>query len=290
MSEPIALQTISVDGFTCYDGVTAPTDADGNLWVWQDIEGWFGGLDVRGAPVERPLHDGDFDGPAPLGSRTVTVKGTLIASTRAGLQRGLDRLAAVLTTVVRRSDLVVDEAQRGVTRTATVRLGGPTQVQRMGTYQADWSLSLYAADPLRYGTVVRVITILPFTPGSGRVYNLVPNRHYGKASRNGMGDVVNAGNASTPLQITFYGPCTNPGIRIVGGAETQYMGTLISTDRVVIDTASRTVLLNGANRRQNLSAASRWLSAPPGTTRLYHWVDNVDRLGSASVAWRDAWA
>jgi hypothetical protein len=290
VSEPIALQTISVDGFTCYDGVTAPTDEDGNLWVWQDIEGWFGGLDVRGAPVERPLTDGDFDGPAPLGSRTVTVKGTLIASTRAGLQRGLDRLAAVLTTVVRRSDLVVDEAQRGVTRTATVRLGGPTQVSRKSTYQADWSLSLYAADPLRYGTVVNVITILPFSAGSGRVYNLVPNRHYGKASRSGTGDVVNAGNASTPLQITFYGPCTNPGMRIVGGAETQYMGTLTANDRVVIDTASRTVLLNGANRRQNLSATSRWLSAPPGTTRVYHWVDNVDRLGSASVAWRDAWA
>lgn len=290
MTEPIALQTITVDGFTCYDGVTAPTDTDGNLWVWQDIEGWFGGLDVRGAPVERPLTDGDFDGPAPLGSRTVTVKGTLIAETRAGLQRGLDRLAAVLTTAVRRSDLVVDETQRGVARQATVRLGGPTVVSRKSTYQADWSLSLYAADPLRYGTVVHVISILPFSAGSGRTYNLIPNRHYGKAARDGTGIVTNAGTASTPLRITFVGPCTNPGIRIVGGAETQYMGTLTVDDSVVIDTASRTVLLNGANRRQNLSASSRWLSAPPGDTRLYHWVDNVDRLGSASVAWRDAWS
>lgn len=290
MTEPIALQTVNVDGFTAYDGVTAPTDIDGNLWIWQDIEGWFGGLDVRGGPIERPLTDGDFDGPAPLASRTVTVKGTLIAQTRAGLQRGLDRLAAVLTTVVRRADLVVDETQRGVARQAAVRLGGPTVVQRKSTYQADWSLSLYAADPLRYGTIGHVITILPFSAGSGRVYNLVPNRHYGKAARSGTGDVGNAGNAATPLNIAFYGPCTNPGIRIVGGEETQYMGTLTAADTVVIDTASRTVLLNGANRRQNLSATSRWLSAPPGNTRLYHWVDNVDKQGSCSVAWRDAWS
>ena len=289
MTEPIAQQTITVDGFICYDDVDPPADLDGNTYIWQDIEGWFGGLEVRGAAIDRPMVDGDYDGPAPLGARTVTVTGTLLATTRAGLQRGLDRLGAVLTTAVRRADLIVDEAQRGVTRQALVRLGGPTQIKRTSTYRADWSLNLYAADPLRYGSIVHVIIILPFTAGTGRTYNLIPNRRYGKASRDGIGVVVNAGTADTPLRITFVGPCTNPGIRIVGGAETQYMGTLTASDSVVIDTAGRTVLLNGANRRQNLSANSRWLSAPPGTTRLYHWVDNVDRLGSASVAWRDAW-
>jgi len=185
---------------------------------------------------------------------------------------------------------VVDEPQRGVSRQADVRLGSHTMVERKSQYQADWSLVLYASDPARYGTAAHVITILPFQAGSGRTYNLIPNRHYGANSRNGIGTVTNAGNTSTPLVITFVGPCTNPGIRLVGGNEMQYLGVLSNQEQVVIDTQARTVLYNGANRRRNLSAASRWLYCPPGRTDLYHWVDNVSKTGSCSVAWRDAWS
>lgn len=290
MSEPIQQQTITIDDFVAYDFVDPPADVEGNTYVWQNIEGWFGGIGVRGAPIDRPMSDGAFDGPAPFEGRTVTISGTLLAKTRGGLQHGLDRLAGILSGQVRRATLVVDETQRGASRQAEVRLGGPTMIDRLSTYQADWSLVLFSPDPLRYGTSAHTITILPFAPGSGRTYNLIPNRHYGANSRNGIGTVTNAGNTNTPLVITFIGPCTNPGLRIVGGDQIQYMGSLSASEQVVIDTQKRTVLLNGANRRRNLSAASRWISAPPGSTQVYHWVDNVNKTGSCLVQWRDAWS
>lgn len=291
MTESIALQTISIDGFVAYDGVTAPEDVDGNTWVWQTIEGWFGNLDVRGAPVPRPLADGVHDGPAPFGGRSVTITGALIAQTRAGLQRGMDRIAAVLAGAQNRfGTLVIDETQRGVARQMVVRLDGPTMVTRTSTYAADWSLSLFAADPTRYGIVADSINILPYKPGGGRVYNLIPNRHYGSTGQPGTGDVVNDGNTDTPLTITFIGPCVNPGLRIVGGSQLQYMSAIEASEAVVVDCGRRTVELNGANRRRLLSAESRWLFAGPGRTQVYFWVDNVSKTGACNVTWRDAWS
>ncbi len=289
MTETIERQTITVDGFVAYDGVDPPADDDGNTYIWQTIDGWFGGLDVRGGPVARPLADGEYDGPAPFGGRTVTIGGTLLATTRAGLQHGLDRIAAVLAGPTRRSELVVDEAQRGVARQALVRLGGPTQIGRAGPYQADWSLSLYCSDPLRYGTTGHSLLLLPFAAGGGRTYNLIPNRHYGTTGQTGKGTAVNAGNAATPMVITFIGPCTNPGLRLTGGDEIQYLGVVASNEQVVIDTGAKTVLLNGANRRQNLAADSRWLKLAPGSNELFFWVDNVTKTGTCLVTWMDAW-
>jgi hypothetical protein len=291
MTETIQHQTVTVDGWTAHDIVDPPADTDGNVWIWQEIEGWFGGLDVRSGDVPRPLADGSHDGPAPFGGRTVTVSGSLVAATRSGLQRGMDRLAGVLASTEKRFDtLVVDETQRGVRRQALVRLSGPTMITRTSTYGAEWSLSFFAADPTRYGTVGQSLELLPYKAGGGRTYNLIPNRHYGATAQPGTGDVVNSGDTGTPLTVTFFGPCTNPGLRFVGGYGVQYLGTLTANDYVVIDSARRTVELNGANRRRLLSAESRWLFAPPGRTQVYFWVDNVNKTGKCSVAWRDAWS
>jgi len=207
------------------------------------------------------------------------------------LQRGMDRLARVLASTERRFDtLVVDESQRGVQRQMLVRLSGPTMITRTSTYGAEWSVSFFAADPTRYGTVGQSLELLPYKAGGGRTYNLIPNRHYGATAQPGTGDVVNSGDTGTPLTVTFFGPCTNPGLRFVGGYGVQYLGTLTANDYVVIDSARRTVELNGANRRRLLSAESRWLFAPPGRSQVYFWVDNVSKTGKCTVTWRDAWS
>lgn len=289
--EVIQNQTVTVDGWVAYDYVDPPVDSDGNIWIWQEIEGWFGGLDVRAAPVPRPLADGEHDGPAPFGGRTVTVSGSLVATSRAGLQRGMDRLAGVLASGTRRrGPLIIDEAQRGLARQALVRLAGPTMITRTSTYQAEWSISLYAADPIRHGLTEHSLHLIPFSSGGGRVYNLVPNRHYGTSDQSGTGDAHNAGNTNAPMVISLIGPCLNPSVRLVGGDAVRYMGTVIAGEVVVIDTGRRTVLLNGANRRQNLSADSRWITLPPGDSRLLFWTDDAGaKTGEAFITWQDAW-
>ena len=55
MSEPVLSQTIMVDGFTAYDYVDPPADTDGNTFIWQTIEGWFGGVAPRGNWMTLPI-------------------------------------------------------------------------------------------------------------------------------------------------------------------------------------------------------------------------------------------
>jgi hypothetical protein len=287
MSAPVISNSVSVDGWTCWDDPNPPADSDGNVWVWQEIDGWFGGLDPRGNPVPRPMIDGDFDGSAPFAGRTVTVKGTLLSPSRYALQVGLDRMARVLAGQVRRSQLVIDERVRSLTRGVMVRLAGPTLISRLDTYRAEWSITMYSPDSGRYGVTTHTISIGPFKPGTGRVYNLTFPRHYGAVGNDGRGHVFNAGDRATAPTITFFGPSVNPAIRRVGGNTLQLLMTLSQGDTAILDCAKRTVLVNGASRRQFLSADSRWIILPPGDTDLFYNVDSG--TGLCQVQWLDAW-
>jgi hypothetical protein len=287
----IVANVITVDGWSCYDYQDPPPDDDGNIWVWQEVTGWFGGLDPRGAPVARPLVDGDYDGIAPFSGRTVTITGALVATSRGGLQRGLDRIAGVLAGATRRGVLVVDEQHVPVVRSASVRLGGATMATREGPTHAKWSLVLYAADPTRYGVDAHSATLAPFTPGAGRTYNLAPPRVYGGLGTDGRTTVTNRGNANTPLTVTFYGPSKNPTLQLIGGARLQLLMTLGDGEWVTIDSAQRSVLYNGsASRRQFLSGDSRWIYLPPGPSDLFYTVAVNSGVGQCVATWRDGWS
>lgn len=280
--------SINVDGWTCYDYPNPPLDSDGNVWVWREIEGWYGGLAPRGATIARPLLDGDMDGPAPFSGRTIVVSGTLVATSRRALQIGMDRLARVLATTVRRAALTVDETEVGLIRTAEVRLGGATMITRSSTYTAEWSINLFAADTARYGSTTKRLVIAPFVEGGGRVYDLTFPRTYGTSGVSGRGVAHNSGDRITYPVVQFFGPNTNPSLNVVGGNKIQLLMKLNSGDVATIDNARRTVFVNGASRRQYLSADSRWIGLAPGDTALF--FQNTSGTGDCVVTWQDAWS
>jgi hypothetical protein len=292
-TEVLQPQSITVDGWTCWDYVDPQTDGMGNIWVWEKISGWFGGLDVRANPIDRPMLDGAYDGPAMFSGREVEVSGTLVAPDRATLQHGLDELARVLAGPKRVDQMVVNEAQRNVARTSDVRLGGPTLITRTGPYTAEWSIKLFAADPLRYGMDSNSLIIYPYSQGIGRVYDLVPNRVYGSMGSSGRGRINNLGNATTPLEIKFDGPTTNPQLRISGTDEfAKVLMTVQTGEQLVLNSYTRTVMwyaagAPGVSRRQKLTADSTWLWAAPGPVDLFY--SNEGGNGPCTVRWRDAW-
>lgn len=288
MTTTLAVQSVSVDGWTAYDHPNPPVDEFGNVWIWQTITGWFGGVDVRAAPIPRLLADGDYDGPATFGGRTVEIAGVVIAQNRAGLQLAMDRVARVLAGQVRRGALIVDEAVVPVARTISVRLGGSTLVERTATLQASWSISLYSSDSVRYGLTQHVDRVVPYVSGVGRTYNLTFPRTYGALGSNGRLTVHNLGDANSHPTITFYGPVTNPAMRIVGGDRIKLMMAIAVGEFVVIDCAKRTVDYGGSSRRHLLTSDSRWLLFGPGRTDLFYSSDNGS--GEAVVVWSDAWS
>ena len=292
-TEVLHAQSISVDGWTCWDAVDPPIESMNNIWIWEDIKGWFGDLPVRAGPIERPMLDGDYDGPAPFGGRTIEISGTLISPDRLSLQYGMDEIARVLAGTTRRAVLTVDEAQRDVKRQAVVRLGAPTMVARTGPHSAEWSLSLYASDPLRYSETQHMVKIERQAVSTGRTYNMTHDRIYGAAGSGGTATIFNAGNAPTAPMIHIGQNVANPTVGVVDGDKLQVMMTTYSADRIEMDCHARTVMYFddydavGVSRRYLLTTASRWLIFPPGFTEVYYTVATGG--GYAYIYWRDAW-
>lgn len=280
-------QSVSVDGWTAWDYPDPPVDRDGNIWVWETISGWFGNLPVRGASVERPMEDGEYDGPAPFGGRTIEIAGTLIAPNRTVLQYGLDQMAGVLARNIRRSLLTVNEGMRGQIRTSMVRLAGPTMIERTGPITAKWSISLFAADPLRYSEMDHGLSLAPSTEGTGRRYDLTHDRVYGPIGSSGRAWIVNSGNASVAPVIRFQGPSVNPQLRIINGDRIAVIYDIPVNKQIVVDCYNRTVTLDGVSKRQFLTPDSRWLQFWYGGTEVYYDTESGD--GLCHINWRDAW-
>ena len=285
--------TVTIDDtFTASTGYVPTVDpTTGCEWVLTNLEGWFGGVDVRGAPVDRPMVDGSFDGPAPMGSRTVTVEGTVTAPDRAALHGALDKAAAVLIGRARRTGLLVvaeDASVGGLGRQALVRLGGATMIKRTAPTTADFSFSLFAADPLRYDVNRSSVTLARFVAGGGRRYPFRPPRNYGAAGSSGTGWVNNAGTADTWPTVTFTGPTVNPSLTADDGRALAVNLALGAGEQLVLDAAARTVMQGGSSRRQYLRSSSRWFELPAGRSVAVRF--NADAgTGSATVSYRSAW-
>lgn len=286
----------AVDGWECWDGPDPEPDERGCIWVWETISGWHGGIAPRVSPIDNPVGDGILDTYAvPLGARTIEIAGTIVAPSRGALQDAMDRMAAVLTSSARRADLIVDEFAREppLSRSCPVRLAGPTLVERTGPVTAKFSMSLISSTPARYSTTTHTITMTPYAAGEGRVYNLVPPRHYGALGNSGIADVYNAGNYISWPVIEFIGG-EDPTISLVGVDHLQYLGNLNPYTHVVLDSAARTVRESGsADRRRYLSATSQWFALAPGWNRLFFDTKTTaggSTGGQAVVRWRDAWS
>lgn len=277
--------SIEVDGLVISD-LSPIGDELGNEYVLTSLSGWFAGVDVRAGAVAR-LSDGDFDGDALRSSRTITIGGALISSTRGDLLRGMDRLSAVLAGSVRRGRVIVTEQEQQLSRAVDARLGGPTMITRKGARHADFSIVLYCADPLRYSLDEHSVTLSPGRPGAGRAYPLTHPRMYGALGTSGRVNAHNNGDARTHPIVTFVGPCANPTVN--DADSTLRLGmTLLTGQSVVVDCAQRTVIFGNASRRHFLTSDPSWLALGAGDNLLNFSTDDDD--GTVIVSWRDAWS
>lgn len=295
MTRPVASpfdNKVTIDNWSATDGPVPLVDEFDCAWVMQNIEGWFGGVDVRGTPIDRPLADGTFDGIAPFTGRTITVTGTVIAPSRNGLQDAFDRLAGVLSGVVRRSTLVVFEAIRNVTRQAEVRLGGPVLIKRTGTLTAEFSLQMYASDPLRYSTDVKSASTTPFAASGGRTYNLVPPRRYGASGSTGILNAYNAGNRPAWARLEVSGvSALNP--RIVKVATGEFIQVNVNVGSLpgqplVIDMRNRLITM-GTNTYFPTND-STWFQLSPGANQLYYSQSAASSSSLLTAYWQDAYS
>lgn len=134
-----------------------------------------------------------------------------------------------------------------------------------------WAVTLLAPDPRLYGDALRSGTYDPAAAlsGGGVSFPLSFPLEFSTTTSSHL-SLVNAGQFPTPPVLRIQGPVVNPSIDNDTTGETlRVVYSLGSADVVVIDVASRSVTLNGAERPDLLDAReSTWWEMAGGTNLL----------------------
>ena len=289
MSAPVITDlSVSLDGWSASMGSTPTIDENGCAWILSELDGWFGGVGVRSAPVDRLTVDGTIDGLRTFGARVITIGGSVVAPDRGSLMQAMDRIAGVLAGRSRTGTLLVNEEARQMYRQALVTLDADTKVAVADRLRATFSLALYAADPARYSTSTQQVQSLRYTPGGLFTIPLTVPIVFGPPGASGFLTINNNGNQDAWPVFRFVGPLVNPTVRLVGDRAISVVISLAAGQELVIDSKGRTVMLGASSRRGFLSFDSAWFSLPPGSSQLYFSADSGS--GTLTVQWRDAWA
>ncbi|MCF2532723.1 phage distal tail protein [Yinghuangia soli] len=264
--------------------------ASEGLTGWEDLPG----LDSGDAP--RPTAHGSWAGGLLAQARTVTAQVWL--APQAGAE---DHEIRSVLQQLRRATMVSDTEQW-----LAVRLYGETLACRARVLQrvvpADRQFARYgiakatiqwtAVDPRRYEAAEQSAeTGLP-QGESGLVWPLAWPLVWGSGA---SGDLVadNAGSAPAHPVITLTGPCSGPRLTVAEtGATLAYDIELAAGDRLVIDTAEGTVLLNGSAERNYTalpgSHPEQAFTLPAGSTAVAFRAAEGGPAASASLRWRTA--
>ncbi|WP_449060596.1 fibronectin type III domain-containing protein [Planomonospora algeriensis] len=139
---PIAAPVYRLEGWT-----GNARDRYGVDWVVESEEGWSSTADVLPLDAESDSSDGGFSGPGAFGMRRITLEGTAVASSRAGMLAAQERITAALYPH-QLGTLRVQEGG-GLTRKAGVRLAGEVEISDRSAVAFSWVLNLVAPNPRR---------------------------------------------------------------------------------------------------------------------------------------------
>ncbi|MFI6329854.1 phage distal tail protein [Micromonospora chersina] len=182
--------------------------------------------------------------------------------------------------------------------TEYVLFGRPRMVEpNVDTVPAGWSYSrcaFAALDPTIYSGVEHSTTLgLPSTVGGLTVPVTLPLTVAASVT-SGRGIITNGGTKTTGLRVRIDGPAVEPRISLLtdnGTAVVRVWTTLTAGQWLDIDTAARTVYLNGTASRRGVTTADGigWPTLPTGTHELAFDASGYDPAATATVRWRDTW-
>lgn len=315
---PISVIVSEDGGETLQEMTNAGVKIDGVELRITDWSGWTETPGVRANPEDVPAGDGAYDDGPYWSARTLTLKGVAYADTPAALMRTERVFNRLLAGEIRRGAYAVTQVGIGNStpgllpdgvvfpsealypsagsgdptiidsRQCSVRLGGPTIFTKTHPQRAEWSMALYAKDPRRYSTELKVGGPVPrYTPSGGLVYPRTFPRTYGTAGTAGRITVVNNGDIPTGVELEIVGGCLNPKIVLVETGQRIALQANIDAN-VVIDTNTtvRSVLRDGAPFGWVLTSDSEFFQLPKGTSTLLFLADSGSALLTAR--WRDA--
>ncbi len=269
---------------------------DGTDFELIQIEGLESLPEIAQADLKIDQDQGEFLGAYFMKGRLVTFDLEVHAATDAQFRADLDALGAAMapsaTAEAPLAYLLPGMAQLGrvcfcrpLTRVAVIDIN---YTHRKALAQ----VALYATDPRLYDYVTQFLTLaLPASLG-GLTWPTAWPASWGTAGSGGTVTATNAGTIESRPLLTILGPIDNPTVQNnTTGQSFTWLGSLLATDRLVIDMAHKTIQVNGSGSARGLvSPTSQWWTIIPGANVL-QFSANTIRVGSSlSVAFASAWA
>lgn len=257
-------------------------------WRMRELDGW-DSPDFEDATTNRSGGDGLWDSESWYGGRTITLGGTLTAPTYA------DREAAEyrLRQAVPRNRLVTLVMAETTPKSVDARRSGRLMVRPLSDMISEYSISLLAPDPRKYGTAAVAGTISAAVSGGGLAPPWTPPITIPASGASWQTTLTNAGIYDSPPVITIRGP--GSGISILNYTTSQaIVFDLVfgPDDYLVIDVRAGTALLNGTAPRapQSGSAIIADFLAQPGDN-LYGITGTLTSATppSADISFYSAW-
>lgn len=281
----------ALDGLsaTLGDVALGAVDEAGVGWHLQTLDGW-DSPETRAEFTDREGDHGAWAGPVYLGSRPITLAGTIVAPSQELLEQGMDRLrvAAGLTDTL----LTVWET---TPKQAVVRRSGKLLMQYITDATATFSVMVTAADPRRYSTELQEGTAgLPSSTG-GVTPPLTPPVASDAVVVSGEITATNLGTFKTRPVFVIDGPVDRPQILVQApdGKVTflTYSQALYDGDQLVIDTGAKTCVLNGSvSRRRFLILPTGWPVIPAKSmVAIQFQARYYDSSAQLTARWRSAW-
>lgn len=248
-------------------------------------------------PQDRPLllRHGSVPGLDYLGERTFVVEFDVVDETESSLSTKMQALSTAFQNDEEEAELAfqIPGVANGVKAIVYGRVrqrNVPVNLQ-YAYGSAEAAFQVVCTDPRIYSQVVNSSSVGLASTSGGLTFNATPNFSFGAVSTGGELTVSNAGNFDAPATFRIAGPCTSPVIENVTlGKSLSFDITLSASEYLLIDSESRTVLLNGtASRYSTLNTTSRWFDLAPGSNVLDFRAATATS-STLTVTWRDSWA
>lgn len=147
-----------------------------------------------------------------------------------------------------------------------------------------------ATDPRKYDVDQSSATTGLSAASGGLTFSASAPFVFGTGGAGSTMSCQNDGTFDAPWVATFTGPLVAPELVHVdtGKRLTLSGASLVAGDSLVLDSKTRTVLLNGtATRYSWLTSTSQWFDLSPGANSIT--LNGASGSGSVSITWRSAW-
>lgn len=258
----------------------------GTVYEVQTFDVW-AAPDLRQGESARAQQHGLYPGTDWLGGRFAKLKVTVKPTSPAADIAARQVLAAAWKPPTSGTSQLVWQEADGVKYTL---FGKPRLADTRGEYRMPSECRFIATDPRIYANTQSTASTGLATSTGGLSFAASAPFVFGTSGSGSTMACTNAGTFAAPWTATFAGPLVAPTLTHVSSGKTLILSgaSLAAGDSLVVDSAAKTILLNGtASRYSWLAAGSQWFDLEPGANSVN--LTGASGAGTVTMTWRSAW-